>query len=247
MSSDRSYNPKFATTHWSLVVAAGHENGSQAREALEDLCRRYWYPLYAWLRRDGLEHEDAQDAVQQFLLELIEYRRLDSADPQRGRFRTFLLTCLKNFAHNRRRAELALKRGGGVSPISLDFSQAAASWATEQCQELTADLLFDRKWALRLLEQSFEQLEASCRQRGKEELLAEVRPLLTCPASESNYSEIAERLKMSAGAVKVTLHRWREQLRQNIRDQIRQTVANDDEVDGELDYLFQVLTSPTQQ
>ncbi len=233
--------PGFATTHWSLVAAAGDLEGERARGALEDLCSRYWYPLYAWLRRSGDGHDDAQDLVQAFLMELIEHRRLALADRERGRFRSFLLASLKNFRANNYRRESSQKRGGGKSHLSIDFSGAADTYSCEPYHDLTPDTLYDRKWALQLIERSMQKLEASARERGRESLFDSVRPVLSGVGNESGYQEIADQLDMSVGAVKVAVHRWREQLRATIREEIRQTVATDDEVDGELDHLFRIL------
>lgn len=231
----------FATTHWSLVASASERDADQARSALEELCARYWYPLYAWLRRSGSPHEDAQDLVQSFLMQLIERRRLEVADPERGRFRSFLLASLKNFRANVARAERSERRGGSVSLLSLDFSTADDHYRQEPCHDLTPDRLFDRKWALQLIERSLQQLETNSRARGREELFAQVRPVLSGGDASEGYQAIADRLDLPVGTVKVAVHRWREELRGILREEIRQTVSSDSEIDGELEHLFRVL------
>lgn len=240
-SSGSRPDPGFATTHWSLVAAVRKSDPGQARAALEELCSRYWYPLYAWLRRSGGSHEDAQDLVQSFLLGLIGQQRLEIADPERGRFRSFLLSSLKNFRANQQRDGRTWKRGGQVRMLSLDFATAASHWEHEPFHELTPDSLFDRKWALQLIERSLQRVETTAVERGRGELFSLVKPLLAGGSAGTGYQAIADELKMSLGAVKVAVHRWREQLREMIRAEIRQTVASDADVDGELEHLFRVL------
>ena len=241
-SSADSNHRQFATTQWSLVAAMGADDEARSRAALEELCTRYWYPLYAWLRRSGSAHPDAEDLVQSFLLDLIAHRRIEVADPERGRFRSFLLASLKNFRANQFRGKQAIKRGGGVRHLSLDFSTAAQNWEQEPSHDLTPDHLFDRKWALQLIDRSLQQLEAASVARGRGELFLLIKPVLIGGESELGYQAIADQRKMSLGAVKVAVHRWREQLREIIREEIRQTVAEEAEIDGELEYLFRMLT-----
>lgn len=224
-----------------MVLAAGGSDAASARAALADLCARYWYPLYAWLRRDGASHESAQDLVQEFLLDVIEHHRLGVADPQRGRFRSFLLASLRNFRANAIRRGNAARRGGGVRHVPIDFSAADSVWSREPAHELTADRLFDRKWALELLDRALRRLEESAMERGRQELFARIRPYLTGYEDASSYAEIAAQLSLQPGTVKVAVHRWREQLRGLIRAEIRQTVATDEEVDDELDCLLRAL------
>lgn len=232
---------KFATTQWSLVVAAGEHPSPASQSALSDLCSRYWYPLYAWLRRQGDSHEAAQDHVQGCLLDLIAHRRLEVADREHGRFRTFLLTCLKHHRANQIRLASAQKRGGTQQPWSLDFQTAQSHWDLEPIDTLTPDRLFDRKWAMQLIQRSLDQLEQDCQRRDKGELFAAVKPLLSGYDQDSTYQEVSQRLGLTLSAVKVAVYRWRNQLRENIRQEIRQTVASDAEVDEELEYLLDVL------
>jgi len=204
--------PRFATTQWSLIAAASEQATEPSRAALEQLCQQYWQPLYAWLRQEGSSHEDAEDIVQSFLLETIESRRVERADPNRGRFRTFLLASLKNYRANWRRNEQALKRGGNAQRLPLDFSMLGKDWPAEPRDHESPDRKFDRKWALCLIENSDSQ------------------------------QQVAAELGLTVGAIRVALHRWREDLRQAIREEIRQTVIDDREIDEELGHLMAVLS-----
>jgi RNA polymerase sigma-70 factor (ECF subfamily) len=240
--TSKQHPASFATTHWSLVAAVGSRDSSQGRAALETLCSRYWYPLYAWLRSSGSCHEDAQDLVQAFLTETIEMGRMEQADPARGRFRSFLLASLKNFRANRWRENSVQKRGGGLANLSLDFASAQSSWANEPAHEETADRIFDRKWALQLIDEAMQDLARTCHERGRGELFELIKPFLSGYSDESSYQKIAEQVGMTANAVKVAVHRWREQLGQAIRREIRETVLFESEVDQELEYLFEILS-----
>jgi RNA polymerase sigma-70 factor (ECF subfamily) len=181
--------------------------------------------------------------VQGCLLELIAAGRLQAADPERGRFRTFLLACLKNHRAKSLRAAGAEKRGGQTRLLSLDFERAEASWNQEPQVTATPDLLFDRKWALLLLKQCGEQLQREATERGKAALFAAVEPYLAGYDHEQSYQDIATQLGLNVTAVKVTVHRWRNRLKELIRQEIRQTVADDAEVDQELEHLLRALTS----
>lgn len=240
-SSFPKHPGRFATTHWSLVAAVGSRDAA-GRAALETLCTRYWYPLYVWLRSSGSTHEDAQDLVQAFLTEIIELDRIDKADPQRGRFRSFLLAGIKNFRAKQQRENRALKRGGGRANLSLDFASAESSWANEPFHEETADRIFDRKWALQLIERGIERLAESSQARGRGELFELIKPYLSGYNDEASYQEIAEQVGLTPNAVKVAVHRWREQLGESIRNEIRDTVLSEAEIDAELDYLFSILS-----
>jgi RNA polymerase sigma-70 factor (ECF subfamily) len=240
-SSTARRQAEFATTHWSLVAAAAQGHSSDAKSALSELCQRYWYPLYAFLRRSGSDREQAEDLTQGFFLDLIEHQRIAVADPERGRFRTFLLASLKNFRSNRQRADQAIKRGGQAALVSIDFAAGEHRYRNEPYHELTPERLYERKWALQLLQQTLTALESEADQRGKSELFSQVRPLLAGGQLESSYTEIAERVGMTVGAVKVAVHRWREQFGREIRAEIRRTVASDEDVDSEIETLFQAM------
>jgi RNA polymerase sigma-70 factor (ECF subfamily) len=233
--------PYFATTQWSLVAAAVAPVAEPARAALEQLCQQYWQPLYSWLRQGGSSHEDAEDLVQSFLWDTIDSGRVEQADPNRGRFRTFLLASLKNYRANWHRGQLTLKRGGDVQRWSLDFARAGESWPGEPADLETPDRQFDRKWALCLIENSLQRVADRSEAKGRGELFKRLKPFLTGTDDTDSLQQVAADLGLSVGAVRVTLHRWREELRQAIREEIRQTVLVDGEVEDELAHLMSVL------
>lgn len=234
--------PRFATTQWSLIAAASEQATEPSRAALEQLCQQYWQPLYAWLRQEGSSHEDAEDIVQSFLLETIESRRVERADPNRGRFRTFLLASLKNYRANWRRNEQALKRGGNAQRLPLDFSMLGKDWPAEPRDHESPDRKFDRKWALCLIENSLQRVAERSVTKGRGDLFARLRPLLTGADDADSQQQVAAELGLTVGAIRVALHRWREDLRQAIREEIRQTVLDDREIDEELGHLMAVLS-----
>lgn len=233
--------PRFATTQWSLVAAAAEPAAEPGRAALEQLCQQYWQPLYAWLRQSGRSHEDAEDLVQAFLLDTIDSGRVEQADPNRGRFRTFLLASLKNYQSNWRRGEQSLKRGGGVERMSLDFARVGESWAGEPSDHETPDRQFDRKWALCLIENSLQRVAARSEAKGRGELFNRLKPFLTGADDAESQQQVASDLGLTVGALRVALYRWREELRQTIREEIRQTVLDDGEMEDELAHLMSVL------
>lgn len=234
--------PRFTTTQWSLIAAAAEPASESNRVALEQLCQQYWQPLYAWLRQEGCSHEDAEDIVQSFLLETVESRRVERADPNRGRFRTFLLASLKNYRANWRRGELALKRGGDAQRLSLDFTILGKDWPAEPLDHESPDRKFDRKWALCLIENSLQRVAERSAAKGRGDLFARLRPLLTGADDADSQQQVAQELGLTVGAIRVALHRWREDLRQAIREEIRQTVLDDREIDEELAHLMAVLS-----
>ena len=231
---------RFATTQWSLVLAAaGDEEAS--RQALAALCRQYWHPLYCYVRRRGSSAADAQDLTQAFFVLLLEKHMLEVADPQRGRFRSLLLTSLKNFLANQARCESAEKRGGGVQHFPLDFDDGERRMRNEPADNLTPEKLYERRWALTLLEASLEQLEQEYQSADKSALFAALRPLLTPAAEAPPYRELAERLGATEGAIKVAVHRLRRRYGEVLRERVAQTVASPDDVDDELRQLMSAL------
>jgi len=233
----------FLTTHWSLVVAAGKEDTGQAEAALETLCRTYWYPLYAYVRRQGQNPHDAQDLTQAFFARLLETRNLRLADPERGRFRSFLLSSMKNFLVNEWVRDQAQKRGGGRKLLSLDEEAAERSFQLEPASQAPAEYLYDKRWAVTLLERAMERLGEDYARGGKEVLFARLKPWLLAEASNDTYRELAGPLGMSEGAVKVALHRLRQRFRDVVRDEVAQTVATPAEVDEELRCLMASLNA----
>jgi RNA polymerase sigma factor (sigma-70 family) len=229
---------EFATTHWSMVLSAGRDSSVAARRALAALCEMYWYPLYAFIRRRGYQDHDARDLVQEFFAELLEREAVRIADPARGRFRSFLLATCKHFLANRRRHATAQKRGGSRAILSLDFVAAERRYRLEPANDVTPESLFERRWAITLLDQSLTTLREQYVSSGKQLLFDELKPYLGAGEPKASYDEIAERLQMSPAAVKVAVHRLRQRCRETLRQQIAQTVSDPDLIDDELRDLF---------
>jgi len=233
----------FHTTHWSLVLNAGQTDAAQAHEALEELCRTYWYPLYAYVRRQGRSVDDAQDVTQSFFARLLEHNHLSLADPQRGRFRTFLLSSLKNFLINDWEKSRALKRGGCHTLISWDERSAEDRYRAEPVDGLTPELIYERRWAVALLDQVMARLRNQYEANGKSKLFDALKPYVWSDAMINGYDSIAGRLGMSDGALRVAMHRLRESFREVLRAEVACTVESPAEVDEELRHLVASLRS----
>ena len=229
------------TTHWSVVLAAGQSHSPHAAAALEQLCRAYWYPLYAYIRRRGSSPEDAQDGTQSFLARLLEKDLLSRASPQRGRFRSFLLTSLQNFLADEHARAMARKRGAGQQPVSLDGLDSEARYTLEPADEGSPDKLFERRWATTVLEQAWSRLEAEYAAEGKADLFRELRRFNSAQEGAPGYAETARTLQMPENSVKSLVHRMRQRYRALLRTEIAQTVADPAEIDEEIRYLLQVL------
>ena len=236
-----SHRASFATTQWSVVVQAARDQSPESREALASLCRIYWYPLYAYIRRRGYQAAEAQDLAQAYFAELLEKDRLRLADQQRGRFRSFLLVSLKNFLAHQWRADHALKRGGDTPCLSIDFRDAENRYANEPAHEVTPERVFERRWALTLLDNAVSQLRNDYEQRGKLSVFEQLKDYLGGNDDAPPYKDLGEPLGMSEGAVKVAIHRLRRRCRELLRREIAATVANPDEVDDELRSFFTAL------
>ncbi|HMP79004.1 MAG TPA: sigma-70 family RNA polymerase sigma factor [Pirellulaceae bacterium] len=243
-SSDHSKpgSAQFATTAWSLIAAAGSRESPQAQAALAELCQRYWYPLYAFLRRSGQNPDQASDSIQGFFAELLERSRLRVADPQRGRFRSFLLASLKNYCANQRRREQALKRGGERLTFSIDCTAGEERYGIEPQNTLTPERLFERKWALQLLERCLQRLEQEAVERGRHKIFGAVKPFLSGLDADVSYQQIADEHATTPSAVKVAVHRWRNRLRELIRSEIAETVTTSEELNQEIEQLFSALS-----
>ena len=231
----------FPTTHWSVVLAAGDTKSPQARESLEKLCRAYWYPLYAYVRRKGYHAEDSQDLTQEFFGRLLAKNFLSVADRKKGRFRSFLLGSLEHFLAREWTKAHAKKRGSGQRPRSLDEQDAEGRYLREPAHELTPESLFDRRWATALLETAMNKLREECIDARKGELFEGVKGQLSGEKGEGSYAEVAGALQMSEGAVKVAVHRLRRRYGELIRAEVAQTVGGPEEVEEELHYLFNTL------
>jgi RNA polymerase sigma-70 factor (ECF subfamily) len=231
----------FATTHWSLVLAAGNGQSSEAARALERLCRAYWYPLYAYVRRKGHSPHDAQDLVQEFFAHFLEHNYVRHADRNRGRFRTFLLTSLQRFLINQWHKAHREKRGGRQQVLSLDEALAEGRFTREPAADQPPDSVYDCGWAAVLLERALAALRAEFAQAGKQDLFERLKVFAWGEHSALPYSAMAEQLGMSEGAVKVAVHRLRQRYGQLLREEIAQTVGTPVEVEAELRYLASVV------
>jgi RNA polymerase sigma-70 factor (ECF subfamily) len=232
----------FATTHWSVVLAAGASESAQAEQALEKLCTAYWYPLYAYVRRQGRSPEDAQDLTQEFFARLLERKYLQLADPGRGRFRTFLLASLKHFLINEWKEANRQKRGGGWRVISLDTTATETRFRAEPPDHRTPDKAFERRWALLVLGRVLDQLQAEWTANERSPIFEELKPFLTGEDSGSTYAEIATRLGLSEGNLKVTIHRLRIRYRELLRREVAMTVEGPGAVDEEIRDLMAALS-----
>lgn len=224
---------QFATTQWSDVLRAG-SSSAPGRAALESLCTAYWYPLYAYVRRTGKSPDEARDLTQGFFEHLLEDNLLQSADPAKGRFRSFLLACMKNYLSNERQRQAALKRGGGVTTISLDDD--AEERFLRDASELEPDALYDRRWSMTLMERAMNELERES--AANQARWSSLKPLLTGGDREETYRMIGERLGMTENAVRVAVHRLRQRYGELLRRQIAETVADADQVDDELKFAL---------
>jgi RNA polymerase sigma factor (sigma-70 family) len=238
--SDASEFPdrRFASTRWSVVVAAGQRGSPESEAALATLCRLYWYPLYAYARRRRPNAADAQDLTQEFFSRLLEKDYLQQADRQRGRFRSFLLTAFKHFLAKEHERAQARKRGGGRKLLPLDFDGGERRYHREPSHEATPEALFERGWALTLLEQGLVRLREELARAGKERLFESLKGALLVEDTPRSYAELAGELGMSAEALKVAAHRLRRRYRELIRAEIAQTVTTAEEIDDELRDLF---------
>jgi RNA polymerase sigma-70 factor (ECF subfamily) len=231
----------FATTHWSVVVAAGHSSAPVARDALEKLFCAYWYPLYAYIRRQGYGPHDAEDSTQAFIAWLLQSRHLRLADPERGKFRSFLLIRLKHYLSDERKKVHAQKRGGGQLIISLDPQSAEDRYRLEPVTDLTPERIFERRWALEVLAQSVARLRDEYVGAGRTELFEELKYFSPGENGRSSYADVAARLGLTESAVKSAAHRMRMRHRDLLRQEIAHTVCTPAEVDDELRHLITVL------
>ena len=222
-------------------MAAGKGDSVQAAAALDTLCRRYWYPLYAFVRRQGHEAHDAEDLTQEFFARFLAKEYFGRADPALGRFRNFLLACLKHFLSERRRQAGRLKRGGGQTIISWDSLTAEERYQSEPVDAVTPEKVYERRWALTLLEQVLARLGAEQSAVGKGEVFTQLKDFLWGEGSGAGYAEVAARLGLAEGALKVTVHRLRQRYRELLREEVAQTVVTVHEVDEELRYLVAAI------
>ena len=232
---------RFATTNWSLVLAAADTQNPNSGEALEDLCRKYWPPVYAFIRYRGFDEAKAEDLTQGFFTRLLEKKNLKAADPERGKFRSFLLASVKHYLANEWDREQAQRRGGGGSFRQLALDDVAARYS-EPSEKVTPETVFERRWAATVLEVALKGLREEV-QRGTGEEFDRLKGFLTGENAGIRYREVGQELGMSEEAVKVRVHRLRRRFGQILRKQIAETVVDSEEVDEEIGYLLGVLSS----
>jgi RNA polymerase sigma factor (sigma-70 family) len=230
----------FATTHWSVVLAAQGDS-PVADDALEKLCRTYWRPLYGFVRRQGASPEEAQDLTQSFFAHLLERKDLDAVRREKGRLRSYLLVALKHFLTDERRRAGAVKRGAGRCLISLDDLRARDRADLEPADTLSADRIYERRWALAVLEQVLTRLQAEYRETGKAHLFEQFRKSIADEPDETSQGEIAKAVGMTENAVKQAFYRFRQRYRELLREEIAHTVAAPGDIEDELRHLVAAL------
>lgn len=228
---------RFVTTRWTEVLLAREQESPAAREALEHLCRLYWYPIYAYIRQQVNDPHEAEDHTQEFFRLLVEKNYLGAVDRERGRFRSFLLVAVKRFLINAHKHATRQKRGGGQLHVSLDLEHAEQSFQAELATQLSPEEIFDRRWARAVLDQAHAQLREEYAGAGKKELFDVLGGFLTDESRFGDYSDVAKQLGMSTSAVAVAVHRLRQRFRQLVRDAVKPTVADPSEVDEEMKHL----------
>lgn len=234
---------QFTTTHWTVVLAAAQSDPRKQAAALEQLCRTYWYPLYSYIRRRGNGPEEAQDLTQEFFARLLEKHWLAGVEKNGSRFRSFLLTALNGFLANEYDRATAAKRGGGQQILSLDAEQAEHRYSLEPSTSETPEKIFDRRWALTVLDRALSRLKDETAVSGKARQFELLSPFLSREADAGEYATLAKKLAVSAGAVGVSVHRLRQRYRELVRAEIADTVADSAQVDAEMRDLFAALRS----
>lgn len=234
-------DPNFSTTNWSVVLAAVHADPVKATVALERLCGRYWYPVYAFVRQRGHDVHDAEDLTQGFFHFVLERQALQRADQQKGRFRTFVLTALTNFLHNERDKAQTQKRGGRQQIVSLDEEFAESVYALEARNGETPETLFERRWTAMLVRRVLDELRREYDGRGKGAVFAALQPFLTGEPAGADYERLAQQFGMEAGTVKVALHRARRRFGELLRHEVAHTVDRPEGVEAEIRHLMTVM------
>jgi RNA polymerase sigma-70 factor (ECF subfamily) len=234
----------FHTTHWSVVLAARErDDQTVAREALARLCSTYWYPLYAFIRRQGTAPAEAEDLTQEFFFRFLQRESLKGVSPAAGKFRSFLLACLKHFLINERERAHAQRRGGGVAPLPLAGGDGETQYLLEPADNLTPEVLFERRWALAVLDQALKRLADDYARRNHAELFEALKGFLPGSQGGLDRAQVAARQGMSAGTLDVAIHRLKKRFGTMLREEVAQTVSSEAEVEEELRYLIRVLGS----
>jgi RNA polymerase sigma-70 factor (ECF subfamily) len=228
----------FATTRWTVVLAAGNRSMPAADVALEELCRTYWYPLYAYVRRHGHSREDAEDLTQSFFARFLQKNYLEKLRSEHGKFRAFLIASLKHFLANEWDRSQRQKRGGGVPTLSLDWQDADARYQIDPADNLSPDKLYDRAWAVTLLERVISRLREEHAADGKALLFDRLKPFLMLGHGEIPYAQAAAGLAVTEGAARVAVHRLRRRYRELLREEIGQTLSDPAQMEEEMRALF---------
>lgn len=234
-------NRDFATTQWHVVRSAGDEDASVSRSALQELCQQYWYPLYAYVRRQGHDSNVAADITQAFFTDLLEREDIKRVDPELGKFRSFLLASIKHFMINQWKKQMALKRGGGQPLLSIDFVDAAQRYHHQPADAQSPDVLFERQWAITLLDKVQNRLEKEFEHKGKKHVFSTLKVFLAGKNSESTLAQAAVKLDMTEVAAKVAVHRMRTRYGEILRAEILNTLDSNEDVESEVQHLFAVL------
>lgn len=233
----------FRTTHWSVVLLAGETQSPDSMAALEKLCRAYWHPIYAFVRRSGHDAAMAQDLTQEFFCRMLAKDFLRSVDQQKGKFRSFLLASLKHFLANEWDRSHRQKRGGGSITLSLDDETAENRYALEAAHELTAEKIYERRWAQTVVEKVLARLRAEAGDPVKRQRFDALKDCLVDDPDAASYSELAQKLGLTVNGIKSAVHRLRQRFRELFREEIAHTVSSSDEIDGEIHHLFDALAS----
>jgi len=231
----------FQTTHWSVVLAAGTGEGTKTREALARLCETYWYPLYAFIRRQGSSPHEAEDLTQEFFYRFLERNAVEKAQPSAGKFRSFLLVCLKHFMVNERAAASAQRRGGGLAAVPLETGESETRYLLEPVDNLTPEALFERRWAFAVLDATMAELRREYSAAGKGDLFQDLQGFLPNGRGTISRADLASKRGVSPGAIDVALHRLRHRFGALLRQQVACTVSSEAEIEDEIRYLISII------
>ncbi len=231
----------FHTTHWTMILKARDDSDTAARESLASLCSIYWYPLYAFVRRQGSTSSEAEDLTQEFFFRFVERNALSRVQPAAGKFRSFLLACLKNFLANERERARAQRRGGGRTLVSLDGAEAETRYSLERADHLTPEMLYERRWAFAVLQRTMNELRRASGAEQKSDLFEQLQGFLPCGHGTESRADLAAKRGVSVGAIDVAVHRLRQRFGALLRAQVAETVSSEAEVDEEIRHLISVL------
>jgi DNA-directed RNA polymerase specialized sigma24 family protein len=231
----------FHTTHWTVVLEASAGDGNKTREALASLCETYWYPLYAFVRRQGSTAHEAEDLTQEFFYRFLERHALENVRPSAGKFRSFLLVCLKNFLANERDAAHAQRRGGGHPAVPLESGEAETRYLLEPADSLTPEAVFERRWAFAALERTMTDLRQEYFAAEKSDQFEDLQGFLPSGRGNPSRIDLAAKRGVSVGAIDVAIHRLRQRFAGLLREQVARTVSSDAEVEEEIRYLISAL------